>query len=177
MSDNTRKKAIEQLRADFFSTDEKVVMAALSKCRDEGDASLLEPLILLYSRTDSVLIREEAADMLRSIKVANAEEAFMEAALNADLKHVRRDILSFMWNSGMQPVGWISDLTQIAVSGDLEEVIEVITLVESMDDEFPEEQVMDSLQQVRLYLGQAQPSDKSNLIAAYLGVLEQRSQD
>ncbi|MFN9801153.1 MAG: hypothetical protein ACK54P_14140, partial [Bacteroidota bacterium] len=80
------------------------------------------------------------------------------------------------WNSGVQPVGWLTDLTNIALTGTLEEVIECITLVESMDDEFPEEQVMDCAQQVRLYLAQAPADEKSKLLAAYLGVLGQLGQ-
>ena len=176
MSDSPSKKAIDQIRSDFFSADEQVVLHALQRCREQGNRSLLEPLIALYARTDSQTVRQEAADMLNSVKVDQAEEVFMDAALNPDMLGVRRDILSFMWNSGVQPVGWLKDLTNIALTGTLEEVIECITLVESMDDEFPEEQVMDSAQQVRLYLAQAPADEKSKLLAAYLGVLGQLGQ-
>ncbi|MFN9801907.1 MAG: hypothetical protein ACK54P_17960, partial [Bacteroidota bacterium] len=77
MSDSSRKKTIDQIRSDFFSTDEQVVIHALQRCREEGNRSLLEPLIALYARTDSQTVRQEAADMLNSVKVDQAEEVFM----------------------------------------------------------------------------------------------------
>jgi len=177
MSPAPSKQVIEQIRKDLFSTDEATLLQALSRCSADGNITLIEPLILLFFKSQEGQVREEAADILRSIKVANAEEPFMEALLNPEYKVIRKDILSFIWNSGLQPVGWIADITRIAVEGSLEEIIECLTLVESMDDLFPEEQVLDSVQLVREYLNEAPMSEKSKLLAAFLGLLESLEQD
>jgi hypothetical protein len=170
-------KKIEKLRADFFSADEKVVLEALSQCRNEGNQSLIEPLILLYSRTDSDLIRHEAGDILGSIKISEAEEAFMNAVMNPALRSVRRDLLAFMWNSGLQPVGWLTEITRIALGGSTEELIECITLIESTDDAFPEEQILESIHLVREHLNRSNADDRTNLVAAYMGVLERLQEE
>lgn len=174
---NSTKKVIEQIRADLFSTDEKSVLASLALCRDQGDLSLVEPLILLYTRTASDEVRSTVADMLSSIKVTGSEDHFMSALANPELRPFRKDLLSFMWQAGLQPIGWLIEITQMVNEGSIEEVIECITLVESIEDDFPEELVLESVQKVRQYLSNAPAEQKSNLVAAYLGVLEQRSQD
>lgn len=177
MSKSTQNKIIERLTLDLLSPDETVVLKALEQCRQEGTAGLIEPLIGLYASTSFTEVKGEVADMLQSLKIGNAEEPFMQALKNPAYRYVRKDLLSFMWNSALEPTGWLADITKIALEGDLQEVLECVTLIESMEDLFPEEQVLESIQLVREFLNGAPLSDKSKMLAVYLHRLEHLEQD
>lgn len=177
MSNSSTKQAVEQIRQDLFSADEGVVMRALLRCRDEGNLTLIGPLIALYARTPHDQVRSEVSSILQSVKVANAEEPFMEAILQPEYRPVRRDLISFMWNAGLQPVSWLADLSRIAVEGTLEEAIECLTLLETMDDVFPGDQLLESMQLVRQAIHESPEDEKARLLALYLGRLESLEED
>ncbi|MDZ4822604.1 MAG: hypothetical protein SH856_04025 [Flavobacteriales bacterium] len=167
-----KQRKIEQLQRDLFSSDNAVVISALRKCLDSGDTSMVIPLIHLYATTKIALVKTEAAEMLGSLKVSGAENAFMTALNDGSLKRHRKDILAFMWNSNMQPTDHLSVIIGIAVDGNLEEAIECLTLVESMSGPFSSDQLKDSIAAVHEFLVEEEASEKLSLMRELLAVLE-----
>ena len=177
MSSRTQNRIVEEIRRDLFSEDDALVMKALYKCREQGDASLVEPLILVFAGTKSEEIRGEVADMLETLKVGNTEEIFHRALLNPALLSIRKNILSFMWNSGVQPTEFIGLISTIATEGSLQETLECLTLLDSLDGGLSEEQLLDSIATVREYLGENKQNEKTALLTEYLTILQAMNED
>jgi len=177
MSSNTKNKQIEEIKNDLFSGDDVVVMKAALKCKDQDSAALVEPLIAVYASTSMPEIKKEVSDLLNNIKVPNAENAFLKALSNKQNVKIRKDILSFIWNSGIQPVEDVVQLAEIASGGTFEEALECLTIIENIDDQIPEEQILESASVLRSAIS-SQPNDpKTGLLADLLMVLESRSED
>jgi hypothetical protein len=167
-----KQKNIEEIKRDMFAGDDKTVLKALHRCREEGTAALVEPLIHVFATTKSAGIREEASDMLNTLKVSNAEEAFMNALRKPEWKASRKHLLAFMWNSGIQPLEFMAEIATIATEGDFEVALECLTLLESLEDMMPEEQLLESVAVLRTYLADDHNSDKASLLLQYLAILE-----
>lgn len=167
-----QKKILEELKRDLFSGEDATVMRALTRCKESGNASMVEPLIALYGSTRNATFKGEISEMLSSLKVSNSEEAFMNALENKELKHIRKDLLSFMWNSGVQPVDGVATITHIAVQSDYDVMLEALTLIESMDDLIPEEVLLESVAEVKQVLGESLKAENRTLLMEYLRVLE-----
>jgi hypothetical protein len=177
MSSSSKNKALEDLKNDLFSGDDVVVMKAVLKCKDQDSAALVEPLIAVYASTGMPEIKREVADLLNNIKVPNAEQAFLKALSNKQNAKIRKDILSFIWNSGIQPVEEIVQLTEIAIDGSFEEALECLTIIENIDDQVPEEKILESVSVLRSAISN-QPNDpKTGLLADLLMVLESRTEE
>jgi len=152
-------KRIEDLKRDLFSTDEAVVVSALSKCRETGNHNLVLPLINLFAASESALVKENVADVL---------EALQEDSLRA----VRRDVLHFMWNSGLQPTDRLTELVELTVRSEFEEILECLTLIESMDGPFAEEQIEESSYILREWIAGHSNDDSLTLMVEFLKVVE-----
>ncbi|MBL7942856.1 MAG: hypothetical protein JNM00_08825 [Flavobacteriales bacterium] len=167
-----KQRQSEQLKRDLMSDDLATVVSALKKCRESGDVSAVPVLIGLYATTQVPMIRKETGEMLGSLKVTGSEQAFMAALKMPGYANIRQDLVSFMWNSGVQPNGYLSELVELALHGSFGEALECLTLIEGMDGPFAEEQVLESLTAVKKYLGTAVSDEKSALFRDLLVMLE-----
>jgi len=171
-------KKTESLKRDLFSNDASVVMKALIKCREQGTPQVVEPLIALYSSSTDDAVKEEISDMLCNLKVSGLATVFVNALTNNEYLKVRKDILAFMWNSAIQPVDGMVEITDVAIEGTFEETLECFTLLESMEDEIPEDILTESIYRVREHLGKSEGTrEQRALLNEYLNALEARQQN
>jgi hypothetical protein len=169
---NEMQRRIEEMKRDFFSADEKVVLTALSACREIGDHSVVLPLLSLFAKTESDNVKAQVSDMLSNLKVSNTEESFMEALADPAFLDIRKEILGFMWNSGLQPVEHLTELVQLATESGFEEIVECLSLVESMDGPFPEDEVEQSGYVLRDWISQNKDDERMALMLEFLKVVE-----
>jgi predicted lipid carrier protein YhbT len=167
-------KILAEIKKDLFSNDETVVMKALNQTRDNGNASFVEPLLSLYTSTPSALVKAEIADMLSNLKVSETDEAFLTFLEQPQHKAFYKDVVAFMWNSGLEPVDHMAFFVKLAIEGDEALILEVLTLIESIESEFPEDQISDSTNQLRTYLGNEKDgqSNRVKLLRELLKVVE-----
>jgi hypothetical protein len=170
---NTKQRVLDEIKRDLFSSDDAVVMHALHLCREEGNATLVEPLLALYAQSESPRVRTEVADMLNTLKVSGTESAFIAALMRRDWKAMHGEIVSFMWNSGLQPVEHMHIITQVALDGSFQDAFECLTLLESMEEIIPEEIVLECVSMVNEYVNQHPKSDKLPLLKQYMALLQQ----
>jgi hypothetical protein len=114
--------------------------------------------------------------MLSELKVSKVESAFVNALTNHKMKHIQKDILAFMWSSGVQAVNSVGTITKVAIDGDYEVALEALTFIESMDDDIPEEMILESTTDLKQYLGQAPKADKTTLLQELLRVIEAKQE-
>lgn len=177
MSSSSKNKLVEEIKNDLFSGDDVVVMKAVLKCKDQDSTALVEPLITVYASTSMPEIKREVSDLLNNIKVPNAEQAFLKALANKQNAKIRKDILSFIWNSGIQPAEQIVELTEIAIDGTFEEALECLTIIENIDDQVPEEKILESASVLRSAISSNPQDPKTALLADILITLETKTEE
>ena len=176
MATTAQNRQLEELKRDLFSEDDAVVMRALNKTREKGTSALVEPLITLYSITDNQTFKGEIADMLASLKVSGIDAIFANALANPANAHIRKDLLQFMWSSGLQPVKYLSVITDMALAGPYLVTLEALTLLESIDDAIAEDQILDGVTRLKQAIGNKEASDLKTLWLEYLQILESKSE-
>jgi hypothetical protein len=172
MATAAKNKMMEDLKRDLFSGNDATVMKALIKCRDNGNASMVEPLIAFYAQTKNPTFKQEIKDMLSTLKVTGVDEAFIDALENETYKAIHKDLLMFMWSSGLQPVDGIDLITKMAIQGPFDVTFEALTLLESIEDPIEEEVMLESITAIKQYLGSSQSGDHRGLMVEYLRVLQ-----
>jgi hypothetical protein len=172
MSYKSKSTVIEEIKKNLFSNQDDKVTAALAKTREVAEPTLVEPLLTFYATTSNPSWKTEAADMLSTLKVSKVNHYFIEALSNPTLRDIRRDVLSFMWNSNLQPVDDFVAITKVALSGTLEETIECLSLIENLDQTIPEDVVLECISLVGQFVPDKKDGNKNVLIGDFLAILE-----
>ncbi len=176
MATAARNRLIEEVKRDLFSGNDVLVMKALNRSREKGTSEFVEPLISFFAVTPNETFKSEIADMLSTLKVTKIEPVFTQALANQSYKHIRKDLLAFMWSSGLQPVKSVKVITDMALEGPYEVTLEALTLLESIEDPIEEDQILDGVTRVKQAIGTTQENGIKTLLAEYLHVLESRSE-
>jgi hypothetical protein len=162
-----QQRKLDAIRNDLFSGDDILVAKAISLCEEEGSAALVEPLLAFYASNAPESLRMRVADMLGSLKVSNVEIYFLQALANPQWKH----------STGLQPVDAVSQISDLAASGDYALTFECLTLLESLEDPIPEEQLLESIAVIHKAISDASNNDFKTLLNEYMNVLNyQRAQ-
>jgi hypothetical protein len=173
----TQQRKLEEIRTDLFSGNDALVAKAITRCEEEGSAPLVEPLLAFYASGAPELLRARVAALLGSLKVSNVDSYFLQALSNRNWKHIHKDVVGFMWNTGLQPVNAVAQITELAASGDYALTLECLTLIESIEDPIPEEQILESIAIVHRTLSESGDDDHKKLLKEYMEVLNfQRAQ-
>ena len=172
-----QQRKLDSIKSDLFSGDDVLVAKAIARCEEEGTAPIVEPLLAFYASGAPMSLKTRVADMLGSLKVSNVESYFLQALANREWKHIHKDVIGFMWNTGLQPVDAVGHISELAASGDYALTLECLTLLESIEDPIPEEQLLEGIAVVHRALSECTDSAYKKLLSEYLEVLNyQRSQ-
>jgi hypothetical protein len=174
MSTTQQKKIADEIRRDLFSDDDAVVTRAIDRCREQGSASLVEALIAFYASDAAATLRNEVGAMLGSLKVSGVEGFFETALKNRSLAHIHKDLISFMWNSDINPSSMLSEISAIAVNGDYSTRLECLTLIENSEAVFPEENLLPAIELLTQFLGNRPLHDADPLLMDMLSNLNGR---
>jgi len=167
-----KNKLMKVLKDDLKSTNDEIVLEALEATRSKGQAELI-PLVLQLLLHDNHEITLKAEEILGSLKDSSSLAPLMESLDDPSLKDVRHKILSAVWNSSLQPNAYLFKLVQIAVTGTYMECIECHTIIESMEGEFPDDQIMESQMLLNEYFSDhRKPTERSELLKDILLAME-----
>jgi hypothetical protein len=131
---------IEQL----LSPNKEEVLKALALVRESENERFIQPLITTWINSEDIDIREQASQMLNTLKVKGFERELMEALRKGIWKSHHGAIMAFLWNSGGNPTSFIFELVKMAVTGGAETMLECFSIIEVMEGPLPEEQLIES---------------------------------
>lgn len=172
MSTSPKAKKLEELTKNLFNPDESIALKALETINEIGSAEIVPSLISLYASSTNPDVRREAGNLLSTLKISGAEQHLTAALKNPSFRHIRKDIIGFIWSSGIQPVDDLDIFTSIAIEGSFEEALECITLLDSLETAVPEAVLLESIAQLKQYLGKNEKNEKRALLVEYLMALE-----
>ena len=162
---------IELIKKDLFETDHAKVVDALKRAREMGNHSLIEPMLTLYAGNSDEVVKAEIKDMLSTLKVSKAQAELEAALVNPSFAGIKADVLSFLWNSGMNPVGSMRQIVHAAIDGDFMTALEALTLLESLTGPFDEAVLMESVLALREALEDRKNDDKRDLLRSCFQLL------
>ena len=176
MSETKKKTSvIDTIISDLAAKNEKLVLGALKKIPTKGNSQVIVPLIELYIRTQDESIKSKVQTILFELKDTTTIDPLI-TSLNKGNDDVDRLVLGALWNNNMNPTEHLHEYVKSAITGSYLTAFEALTLIESMDGEFLEDHVMDSIFDLTEAIdkGEDEKTGILKTILAYLAEMNQR---
>lgn len=172
-----QQKINDQLGEELQSRDQEIVLEAIRKIKSVGHVELI-PLLIQKWFTSEGEIENSLTELLFSLKDESVIPALIQQLQNEKSPENRAKLISIFWNSGFEPKDELSLFVKIAVEGSFFEAFEALTLIETMEDPFPEEELMESLLLLKNYFAEEKNKEdqKYSLLrtmATYLSVSDE----
>lgn len=164
-----KNKIITQIIEDLQSTDETLVLKALVKVRDKGRTEVLEPLFILFERTDSEKVKKEIKTILADIKDSYALEVIIEK-LRTGSEALNEVLLYALWNSSLNAIDYIPEVVDAAKNGNYMIALEALTVIENLDGTFSNEKLTEAQFILNEYFAEG-VDEKETLMRSILDVI------
>ena len=131
-SENNKKKKIQEQvwKQRLNSPNQEVIIDTVKEIRDYGNVRILPEIIEKYANENNNLIKKELAKFLIDIKHKSAREIIFSYIMNDDYKHIRKDLLSFLWQSRLDYSKYLNELVDLFLSEPFDTAFEVFTVIE-----------------------------------------------
>lgn len=143
--ENKKKKSVvDTIIADLASKKDETVLGALKKIPSKGNRQVIIPLIELYIRSNNESIKEKIQTILFELKDTETLDDLI-SCLNKGNDSVDQLILGALWNNNFNPTEHLHTFVKASINGSYLTSFEGLTLIESMDGEYEEQAVLDSI--------------------------------
>lgn len=164
-------KIHEDLIKDLQASDDQLVMTALNKIKTHGTIKII-PYLLAYWYKSEGELHQAASEILYSLKDKNAIPVLFDELDKTTVAAEREKIISIFWNAGLEPKEYLNKLVTIAIEGEFMEAVECLTVIENMEPPFPEDQLMDSLLNLKEYFSKNPSGEKVNIIRSVATIIQ-----
>ena len=157
------------------STDLETVLSGVELMEEKGKTSQLPDLFKCYLLHKELPHKKALYELLASISVKGAREAWMDLLSNQEFKDLKAQIVNVLWNTRLDFSGELAFFVALAVQLDYLGTLECLTLIEQMEGPFQEQQLLESELVLKEYV-KNQPVDgdqKQQLIVSLVQHLEQ----
>jgi len=160
-------KRVEALMSLLHSTKTEEVIGALKKIPDQGNASLVKPLLRTFlAWPDEADIQAKIEKILGELKTQDAVPELISALQDDEFDELRAMIISVFWHAGIYPTEELDVLISSAIKGDFMVAVEVVTVIENSDELTDSDLVQESMLDIEEFLDE-------NPEAPHASVLEQ----
>lgn len=136
----------------------------ITNLRNESLPELTPHLIEKWSQTKNEDLREVLYQFFGDTKDQAELNYFVEAIRNEEFKHLRNELLSVLWQSSLDTSEYLDELIEWAIEGDYMTIVEVSTVIDSMESEFSEDQIMDNIYRIDEGLIDERDEDRIKLL-------------
>lgn len=119
--------------AALLSEDDAKALEAIAVIQEQGDAASILPLLHALAGTNSAARQRRIQGLLYEVKAKDAAGELGKALDLPELLDVRKTIIAAFWNAGLDARPWTERLVGIAIEGDAEETMEVLTVIENQE--------------------------------------------
>ncbi len=131
---NKKKKTQEQIWTERLSSpNEEVVKDTIKEIRDYGNVKILYAIIERYASEKNEDIKKELGKLLMDIKHSDAVGLIFSYIKDNKYLHIRKDLISFLWQSRLDLSPYVSDLVDLFLSEPFEIAFEAFTAIEYME--------------------------------------------
>ena len=127
----TKRTIMDKAFAALLNEDDAKALEALAVIHEKGDASSILPLLRALAKTDDHARQRRIQGLLYEVKVKEAAAELGRALDLPEILDVRKTVIAAFWNAGLDAQPWTERLVQIAIEGDADEAMEVLTVIEN----------------------------------------------
>ena len=144
--EKSRQKKLVEIVKDLQSSEDVVVLDALEKVKEHGDASVIPHLVTLLTSNENQSVKDLVRSILKGLKDQTTIPALFSSINDENLSDVNRAFLtSVFWEAGLDTKDHLDELIDIAIKYDMVTCIEVMTIVENLegiDNELVEKNIL-----------------------------------
>lgn len=173
--DKAQEKKIKGLLKDLETNDVDKQLKAVKALKIHGNDDVVEPILLLLSRSKNDEVRKEIIDLINTTKSSTVPSVIANALVDARFANLRHDLLISVWSSGLDYRPYLKEIVTAGTSGEMMEALECVTIVENMDGGFNEDQLFDPIIVLNEYLvaNKSETSPKMDMLKEVLVYLQQ----
>lgn len=143
MSTAKPDKRYSNIINDLTATNTKDILTAIKQLRKHGKAEAIPHLIKLYKNTSNEEVKSNLQDFFFDLKEQSATEAIIQEIENETSVELKTFLISIFWQSNLDASEHLQFLINQAIQGDYMTCVEVLTLIDSFDTTFQEEEIQD----------------------------------
>jgi hypothetical protein len=138
------KKKVHKIIEELASRDEGKVMRALKKVPHDGNKEVIVPLLRLLATEPSSEVQLLLEKSLHNLKDPSCVAPLIESLKDEELSQIRAEILTCIWQSGLDASEELEFLVQLSIDGDFMIAVEVMTIIDNMEG-FPDDPLTNSI--------------------------------
>ena len=129
-----KKKTQEQIWTEKLnSKDSDTVKETIKEIRDFGNIKIIPQLVENFSKQKDPELKKELSKLLSDIKHKEAAGILFDYVLNPDYQHIKKDLLSILWQSRLGFSPFVPQLVDIFINEPLDLAFEAFTVLEYID--------------------------------------------
>lgn len=160
-----------ELLKKIGSNDPEAVLEAIREIKENGDHSIIVPLLDILSSQPDTLVVSGIVGLLADIRESSFRDILLERIRQEKNPHVKATWLRIAWESSLDYSGELDLFTDILLNDDFVAAFEASTLIENFIPHLTEDQ----LHRLRDFFGQV-PEDKQFLVENIIEEMEHEAE-
>ena len=141
--EKTKNNRLNNILKDLNGSDENKITTAIKQLRKHGNAEAIEPLLDKFISIDNDVIKEDITSLLFDLKDETVVPELIKAIGTPKFEPIKPFIISILWQAAIDSSTHIGVLVKEAIKGNYMTCVEVLTVIESYDSSFNEEEIED----------------------------------
>lgn len=146
-------KKIKELLGDLNSINIEDQVNAVKALKQHGNESIIDPLLVVFIKTESDELKAEIVDLLNTPKSTKVPAEIAKALADKRFLDIRHTILTTIWNSGLDYRPFLREIVTAATEGGMMEALECVTIIENLEGELTEAELFEPLIVLTEYIG------------------------
>ncbi len=162
---NKKKKTQEQIWTErLASPSEEVVKETIKEIRDYGNTKILPVVIEKFATEKNNVIKKELAKLLMDVKRSEAVDIIFSYVRNDDYKHIRKELLSILWQSSMDFSPYIGELVDLFIKEPFDVAFEAFTVIEYITRPVDKNKAQENIDKLKMHIQTIDESKKFLLV-------------
>ncbi len=130
---------------DLKSDDTEKVLTAIKQLRLHGQKEAIAEVLAVFIETTNEEIKKSITNLLFDLKSEDSVLPIIKAINDKKYVSIKSFLISIFWQSSLDASEHLGSLVRIASKGDYNSCLEVLTVIETFDTSFDEDQIMDAV--------------------------------
>lgn len=130
---------------DLKSNEIEKVLTAVKQLRLHGKKEAIAEIIDVLIETTNEDVKKNITNLLFDLKDEKAVLPILKAINDKKYHAIKPFLISIFWQSSLDASEHLGALVRIATKNDYNSCLEVLTVIETFDTSFDEEQIMDAV--------------------------------
>lgn len=130
---------------DLKSDDKEKIIVAIKQLRSHGQKEAIAEILEVYTQINNQEIKSQLTNLLFDLKSETAIQPLFKAINNPKYKSIQPFLISIFWQSSLDASEHLTTLVKLAVEGDFNICLEVLTVIENFDATFNEQDIVDAV--------------------------------